>query len=115
MVPYVRASITTLAIDVAEDDLDRIRLALTEACANVVRHAYPDDPGMLEVGACLGQKTVVIHVCDAGIGPGEGGTADIEPTPGGLGLPLIGMLADRVEVTSQAPGTSVRMTFELHG
>lgn len=114
MVPYVRASITTLAIDVAEDDLDRIRLALTEACANVVRHAYPGDPGMLAVGARLGPKTVVIDVCDTGIGFGERGTAEIEPTPGGLGLPLIGRLADRVEVTPKAPGTSVRMTFELH-
>src|SRR5690242_2314275 len=111
MVPYVRASITTLAIDVAEDDLERVRLALTEACANVVRHAYPDDPGMLDVGVCVDPETVIVEVRDCGVGvigepepPGE--------TGGGLGLPLIGMLADRVEITPRLPGTSVRMTFD---
>jgi len=113
MVPYVRASITTLANDATAYDLDRIRLALTEACANVVRHAYPDEPGMLEVGACLGPRTVVIDVCDAGVGADEG-PGQPETGVGGLGLPLIGMLADQVEITPQAPGTSVRMTFELH-
>jgi serine/threonine-protein kinase RsbW len=112
MVPYVRAGVTVLATDLTEDDLYRIRLALTEACANVVRHAYPDDPGILKVDACFGAKTVVINVCDAGIGTGEG-RAQAEPGAGGLGLPLIGMLADRVEITPHEPGTSVRMTFEL--
>jgi hypothetical protein len=41
--------------------------------------------------------------------------SDLEPSPretgGGLGLPLIDMLADRVEVAPRDPGTSV--TFEL--
>jgi serine/threonine-protein kinase RsbW len=111
-VPYLRASITSLASDLARDDLDRIRLAVTEACTNVVRHAYPDDGGILEVGACLGPSTVVIDVCDAGIGTGDG-RAQPEPREGGLGLPLIGMLADRVEITPHEPGTSVRMIFEL--
>ena len=113
MVPYVRAGITTLATDVTDDDLDRIRLAVTEACANVVRHAYPGDPGILEVGACVGPRTVVIDVCDAGIGTGAG-RAQAAPGEGGLGLPLIGMLADQVEITPHDPGTSVRMLFELH-
>jgi len=111
MVPYVRASITSLATDLTTDDLDRIRLAVTEACANVVRHAYPDESGILEVGACLGPGMVVIDVCDSGIGTGEGRA---QPGEGGLGLPLIDMLADRVEITSHEPGTSVRMIFELH-
>ena len=111
MVPYVRASITSLATDLTTDDLDRIRLAITEACANVVRHAYPGDPGILEVGACLGPGMVVIDVCDSGIGTGE---RRAQPGEGGLGLPLIGMLADRVEITPHEPGTSVRMIFELH-
>jgi serine/threonine-protein kinase RsbW len=113
MVPYIRASLSTLAIAAAEDDLERIRLALTEACANVVRHAYPDDPGILEVGACLGPRTVVIDVRDAGVGTRDG-RAQPETSAGGLGLPLIEMLADRVEITPRRPGTSVRMTFELH-
>jgi anti-sigma regulatory factor (Ser/Thr protein kinase) len=112
MVPYVRASISLLATDLTEDDLYRIRLALTEACANVVRHAYPDDPGILRVDARLGPRTVEIEVCDAGIGTGQG-RSPAAPGAGGLGLPLIDMLADRVEITAHEPGTSVRMIFEL--
>ena len=113
MVAYVRAGITGLATGLEKDDLDRVRLAVTEACANVVRHAYPDDPGILEVGACLGPSTLVVDVCDAGIGTG-GTRAQAAPGEGGLGVPLIGMLADRVETTPREPGTSVRMVFELH-
>jgi anti-sigma regulatory factor (Ser/Thr protein kinase) len=102
-----------MVADAETSDLERIRLAVTEACANVVRHAYPDDPGMLDVGVCLGPDTVMIEVRDCGVGVAD----DREPpgeTGGGLGLPLIAMLTDRVEITPRLPGTSVRMTFDLH-
>lgn len=98
--------------NLTKDDLDRIRLAITEARANVVRHAYPDDSGTLEVGACLGLSRLVIDASDTGIGPAGRGRA--EPGKGGLGLPLIDMLVVRVEITPHDPGTSVRMTFDLH-
>jgi anti-sigma regulatory factor (Ser/Thr protein kinase) len=102
-----------MVVTAAESDLERIRLALTEACANVVRHAYPGDPGMLDVVVCLGPRKIVIEVRDTGVG--VCGAVDSEPNQaGGLGLPLIGMLADRVEITPCMPGTSVRMTFDLH-
>jgi serine/threonine-protein kinase RsbW len=112
VLPLVRASVSRMMADAAASDLDRIRLALTEACANVVRHAYPDDPGMLDVGICLRRRTVMIEVRDCGVGVAK----DHQPEagPGGLGLPLIDMLADRVEITPREPGTSVRMTFDLH-
>jgi anti-sigma regulatory factor (Ser/Thr protein kinase) len=110
--PLVRASVSRMMADAAADDLDRVRLAVTEACANVVRHAYPGDPGPLDVGVSVGRRTITVEVRDSGVGvagdrepPGEGG--------GGLGLPLIDLLADRVEITPRRPGTSVSMTFEL--
>jgi len=115
VLPLVRASVSMIMGDAAASDLDRIRLALTEACANVVRHAYPEDPGMLDVGVCLGPGTILVEVWDVGVGVGVAG--DREPQDaraGGLGLPLIDMLADRVEITPGRPGTSVRMTFDLH-
>jgi serine/threonine-protein kinase RsbW len=111
VLPLVRASVSKMLADAAENDLERIRLALTEACANVVRHAYPDDPGVLDVGVCRGPTRITIVVRDCGVGVDE----DREPSggPGGLGLPLLDMLADRVEITSRRPGTSVRMAFDL--
>ena len=112
MLPIVRASVSGVVADAGMSDLERVRLALTEACANVVRHAYPDDPGILRVDARLGPRTVEIEVCDAGIGTGQG-RSPAAPGAGGLGLPLIDMLADRVEITAHEPGTSVRMIFEL--
>jgi serine/threonine-protein kinase RsbW len=114
VLPRVRAAVSRMMADAAADDLERVRLAVTEACANVVRHAYPGDPGVLDVAVRLDRKTATIEVRDSGIGvggrrepPGEHG--------GGLGLPLIDLLADRVDITPQRPGTSVRMTFELQG
>jgi anti-sigma regulatory factor (Ser/Thr protein kinase) len=112
--PLVRSSVSKMVADAAEPDLERIRLALTEACANVVRHAYPDDPGMLDVGVCRGPKTVMIEVRDCGVGVPEDREPRTEPGGGGLGLPLIDMLADRVEITSRLSGTSVNMSFDLH-
>ena len=109
--PLMRASISRMVATAAESDRERIRLALTEACANVVRHAYPGDPGMLDVDVCLAARRVTIEVRDTGVGVGE----DHEPRNwGGLGLPLIDMLADRVDITQCSPGTSVTMTFDLH-
>ena len=113
MLPVVRASVSRMVAAAADQDLERIRLALTEACANVVRHAYPDDPGVLDVGVCLGPDVVMIEVRDCGVGVPDDREPRTEPV-GGLGLPLIDKLADRVEITPRLPGTSVRMRFELH-
>jgi serine/threonine-protein kinase RsbW len=101
-----------MVAEAAESDLERIRLALTEACANVIRHAYPDAEGTLDIRICLGPRTVMIEVRDRGVGVGED-PAPQSGGPGGLGLPLIDMLADRVEIRPCVPGTSVRMTFDL--
>jgi anti-sigma regulatory factor (Ser/Thr protein kinase) len=104
-----------MVADVADDDIERIRLALTEACANVVRHAYPGDPGMLDVSVCMEPETVMVVVKDRGVGVGlDDRREQPESGAGGLGLPLIDMLADRVEVAPRHPGTSIRMTFRLH-
>ena len=113
MLPLVRASVSMMMGSAAENDLERIRLALTEACANVVRHAYPEDPGMLDIGLCMGPRTITVEVLDRGVGGAEQ-REPREAAAGGLGLPLIDMLADRVEISPQHPGTSVRMSFDLH-
>ena len=100
------------AFAVDEEILSNIRLAVTEACTNVVVHAYPDDhEGPLEVTATmLDEDRLEVVVRDEG--PGIGPRAD---SPGlGLGLPLIVSLAESVQLGRGADDrTEVRMTFPL--
>ena len=88
-----------------------IRLAVTEACTNVVVHAYPEgSDGPLEVHAHIEGPDLTIVVRDEG--PGITPRAD---SPGlGLGLPLIASLAQKVELRrDDRERTEVRMTFSL--
>jgi serine/threonine-protein kinase RsbW len=87
-----------------------IALAVSEACANVVMHAYRDEagPGPLAVDAYRDKGEFFVVVCDEGTG-----MAPRTDSPGlGLGLGLIAGLAKRLEITSQEPaGATVMMVF----
>jgi len=100
------------ALGLDPGDLADMKLAVTEACTNVVMHAYPEDvDGELWVSATLGEDTIAIAVRDAGRG--------ITPRPDspglGLGLPLIASLAEHLEVGSgdSDASTEVTMVFRL--
>jgi serine/threonine-protein kinase RsbW len=112
-VAIVRHAIGALgeAIAIDAQTLSDIRLAVTEACTNVVVHAYPDgSEGPLEVMATLGGEELTVVVRDEGKG-----IAARTDSPGlGLGLPLIASLAERVELGhDEQARTEVRMTFSL--
>jgi len=89
--------------------IEDLRLAVTEACTNVVRHAYPDgDPGAVEISIEPREERVRIVVADTGRGIG---TSSDTSGPG-LGLPLIAAIADTVDLQSAPGGGSrVAMTF----
>ena len=88
-----------------------MKMAVTEACTNVVVHAYEGDEGTLEVEMLADETTLTIVVRDWGSG--------IQPRPHrreapalGLGLPLIAALSDSFELRgSTNSGAEVRMTF----
>jgi anti-sigma regulatory factor (Ser/Thr protein kinase) len=98
------------ALDFDASVLADMKMAVTEACTNVVVHAY-DDEGTLEVEMLAGDDGLTIVVRDFGTG--------IQPRPArigapalGLGLPLIAALSDAFELRGSAGvGTEVRMTF----
>ena len=98
-------------LTVDEQTLADIKLAVTEACTNVVIHAYDaDDPGSLEVDASFDDERLTVVIRDRGRG--------IVPRPDspglGLGLPLIATLAETLELGKNgAEHTEVRMTFRL--
>jgi anti-sigma regulatory factor (Ser/Thr protein kinase) len=94
-----------LPLEVVED----MRLAVTEACTNVVRHAYDGaEPGQLEIVIRPDGEVLEVIVTDEGRGIG--------PSPDtagpGLGLPLIAALVDSLEI-QQAPraGSRLAMSF----
>ena len=99
------------ALTVDEQTLADIKLAVTEACTNVVIHAYEDDEyGDLEVDARIDDHRLTVVIRDNGRG--------IVPRPDspglGLGLPLIATLAESLELGKDAADhTEVRMTFRL--
>jgi anti-sigma regulatory factor (Ser/Thr protein kinase) len=86
-----------------------LRLAVTEACTNVVRHAYPlDEPGPVEVSIQPSDELVSVVVSDRGRGLGT----SADTTGPGFGLPLIAAIADRLEVRpAPGGGSRVVMTF----
>jgi serine/threonine-protein kinase RsbW len=102
------------ALGLDEDFQASVGLAVTEACTNVVLHAYPpsDEPGLMEIDA-FGGDALTIVVRDEGRGP-----ATYSEAGGmGLGLPLIAAIADSLALRSgpDGKGTEVVMQFSLAG
>ena len=98
-----------LAFDAAV--LSDMKMAVTEACTNVVVHAYEEEAGQLEVQMLAGEEDLTIVVRDHGSGIQPKPTRDGPPALG-LGLPLIAALSDAFELRGTAGrGTEVRMTF----
>jgi anti-sigma regulatory factor (Ser/Thr protein kinase) len=87
--------------------IDDMRLAVTEACTNVVRHAYERE-GTIDVVVRPQGEALEVTVADEGRGIG--------PSPDtagpGLGLPLIAALTDDLEI-ERAPGTGSRLVMRF--
>jgi serine/threonine-protein kinase RsbW len=94
-----------------QEVLGDLKLALTEACTNSVRHAYAGGEGTVEILYELHDDKLVIEVVDEGEGfepPTEpsNALADEELSEGGLGIAIIEALADEFEIRERAQGGS---------
>jgi serine/threonine-protein kinase RsbW len=102
-------------LGVTPDCSDLIRLALSEACSNVVQHSHVDVD--YEVRVTVTGTACEIEVDDAGAGldPAAIDTrfpSDVES--GGRGVPLMFAVMDTAEWTSDdSSGTTVRLTKAL--
>jgi serine/threonine-protein kinase RsbW len=94
--------------------LDDLKTAISEACNNVVLHAYDGSTGPLVVTLLIGLDAVEATVRDRGGGIHHVSAPSDERM--GVGLAVISALADRAEFLS-APdgGTEVRMSFRGRG
>ena len=99
---------------VPDETLSDLKLALTEACTNSVRHAYDDGRvGVVEIVYELRPDRLVVEVADDGTGfdldRADNGDED-ELSEGGLGIAIIQAVADEVEVQGRDSGGS-RLRF----
>jgi serine/threonine-protein kinase RsbW len=98
----------------SEEVLADLKLALTEAASNSVRHAYGEDVGVVEISYELLPDRLVIEVTDEGEGfdPREEHRPPDELSEGGLGIAIIRAIADEVEIGAQPHGKGSRLRFE---
>ncbi len=87
-----------------------VALAVSEAVGNVVRHAYPGaSVGRVEIEARFEGSKITVIVSDGGTGM----MARVARDHHGMGLPVIGRVADGVTVDSDEAGTKLSMRFDL--
>src|SRR5580765_4273045 len=100
--------------ELSEETLADLKLALTEACSNSVRHAYRDGrEGTVEIIYELRPDRLTIEVLDDGSGFDylEADGEDRELTEGGLGIAIIRSLSDEFELGERSTGGGSRLRF----
>ena len=99
----------------SEETLGDLKLAVTEACSNSVRHAYRDGrEGSVDVLYELHSDRLIVEVCDDGDGFAGGlerAVAQANTNEGGLGIAIIRELADELELGPGASGKGSRLRF----
>ena len=93
-----------------DETLADLKLALTEACSNSVRHAYRDGDGLVDILFELHPDRLVIEVADDGGGfhPTAERHED-EFAEGGLGIAIIRAIVDELEIGARTEGRGSRL------
>ncbi|GAF64713.1 anti-sigma B factor RsbW [Alkalihalobacillus trypoxylicola] len=126
-VGVVRLTVSGIAnrLGFTYDDIEDIKIAVAEACTNVVTHAYAEE-GILNVAFHIhNDEKLEIIVSDKGqsfdinglreqIGPVDANRPIEDLKEGGLGLYLINTLMDKVEIHDQS-GIILIMTKYMQG
>lgn len=114
-VAVVRHALAGLAerMGMEEPALADLKTVVSEACMNVVVHAYPDgEDGLLEVDARTDMDGITVVVRDHGSGIRP--RADVEHSSLRLGLTLIAALSSSFEISGGVDrGTEIRMHLPL--
>jgi len=113
-VSLVREVLAGLAgvVPLEDGQLDDVKTVVSEACNNVVLHAYDGALGPLDVEIRVADGTLEVTVrdCGGGLRPRLGRKGEME----GIGIPVIHALTDRVEFSGGiGEGTEVRMHFDV--
>ncbi len=115
-IALARLALTGLAelADLAAEVVADLKLGLTEAVSNSVRHAYGETGGFVEIAYELSGRALAIEVIDDGAGfdPERPPTLEgDELSEGGLGIAIIRTIADDLEIESEAGRRGSRLRF----
>jgi anti-sigma regulatory factor (Ser/Thr protein kinase) len=116
-VGVVRAMLSGVidALDLSVEASDGIRTAVSEACNNVVLHAYPGATGPMEVDLSVRGREIEVVVRDRGTGIRPHAELG-DDAMHGVGLAVVQAFTDRVELRGAVgEGTEVRMGFAVPG
>lgn len=115
-IALARLALTGLAelSSLSEEDVADLKLALTEAVSNSVRHAYPGGAGFVSISYELSASALQIEVVDDGAGFDPAVPAPLggdELSEGGLGIAIIRTIADELEIASRPGESGSRLRF----
>ena|ERR1044072_3365131 len=102
------------ALGLSSSAVEDLKTIVSEACSNIVRHAYPEDaserPMEVEMDKTDGELMVTVRDCGTGIRPPTGA----RPSSLRLGFILMGSLADFLQLrTGRGRGTELLMKVPL--
>lgn len=103
------------AVAIDPETLADLKLAVTEACANAVRHAYGDEGGQVTVSYHLDGGRLAVLVEDEGTGFDVDHVDEWVPEEldeAGMGLSIIRSVVDDLEVERGAGGRGTRLRLE---
>lgn len=106
----VRLVVAAIARDAGftDESIADLKVALSEASANVVRHAYdeslPETACTIDISCLIKNDHLVVKILDRGCG-----MTVPPPHSEGLGFGIIGSLMDKVDVETGKSGTCVTM------
>ena len=98
----------------SDETLGDLKLAVTEACSNSIRHGYGNgDDGVVEVVYQLEPDRLVIEVADDGPGFEAAPDSSVEEdiAEGGLGIAIIKAVSDEFEAGQRRSGTGSKLRF----
>jgi serine/threonine-protein kinase RsbW len=105
----------------SEDAVADLKLALTEACSNSVRHAYDHDDGQVHLGFTMYDDRIMIEIRDEGAGfheddddcPECQGLTGIPLTEGGMGISIIRAVVDEFDLRQADGGGTVLVLTKM--
>ena len=104
--------------DIPNDTVLDLKLAVDEACTNIITHGYKGmDPGSIILSFRIQQDRILVQITDFGhvFEPVAGPKPDVEAALGddelgGLGLYLIYQTMDNIDYTSSEDGNTLTFT-----